>query len=413
MRVFVGVLLVIGFGAKLGLLPFYEWFPGGLWRPAAVPPARLLSGVVLNAAFFGLSRGLLEWLPGVQAVGATGLGEFVVAAAVLSAILSALYAFQQEDWRALLSLSSAENAAIAVAALGAALMFRGDRLPALASLAWTVALLHLAGHALAKGGLFLAADGVFRATGTYAILHTDLLRRAPLAVRRRRGVCRDELGGDAAASRLCQRMVHLSDCVPGLSSVEFGQPADPGIGRRRPRPDRGRRLRRVCQIDRRRSFGTCRRAERPVADGHRDRGRPPRARGAGACRRHALLAVGARSRGLARIRDIDRRTNERWPDPRARYRIADPVDRHLRLHFAEPLDHRHAAVGAVAADDAAGEPALPGAPGAGVVWRARSRPDARLDDGVELCQRVAHFLQLCLPAARGDRARDQRARAIL
>jgi formate hydrogenlyase subunit 3/multisubunit Na+/H+ antiporter MnhD subunit len=179
MRVFVVVLLVIGFGAKLGLLPFYEWFPPAYGSGSGASGA-LMSGVVLNAGFFGLSRGLLEWLPGVQAVGATGLGEFVVAAAVLSAILSALYAFQQEDWRTLLSLSSAENSAIAVAALGASLMFRGDHLPVLASLAWTVALLHLAGHALAKGGLFLAADGVFRATGTYAILHTDLLRRAPL-----------------------------------------------------------------------------------------------------------------------------------------------------------------------------------------------------------------------------------------
>ena len=28
---FVALLLLIGFGAKLGLLPFYEWFPGGLW----------------------------------------------------------------------------------------------------------------------------------------------------------------------------------------------------------------------------------------------------------------------------------------------------------------------------------------------------------------------------------------------
>jgi len=40
-----------------------------------------------------------------------------------------------------------------------------------------VSLLHMAGHALAKGGLFLAADGVYHATGGYAIFHTDLLRR--------------------------------------------------------------------------------------------------------------------------------------------------------------------------------------------------------------------------------------------
>ena len=58
------------------------------------------------------------------------------------------------------------------------LIFRGHGKPELASLAWTVALLHLAGHALAKGGLFLAADGVYRATGGYDILHTDLLRRS-------------------------------------------------------------------------------------------------------------------------------------------------------------------------------------------------------------------------------------------
>ncbi|HZU91073.1 MAG TPA: proton-conducting transporter membrane subunit [Stellaceae bacterium] len=176
-RVFVGVLLIFGFGAKLGLLPFYEWFPAAYSAGSGASGA-LLSGVVLNAALFGLGRGLFAWVPGDMALGAAGLGIFVVVLAVASAILCALYAFQQEDWRGLLGFSSAENAAIATAAIGAALMFRGDRLPDLASLAWTVALLHMAGHALAKGCLFLTADGVYRATGTYAIVHTDLLRRA-------------------------------------------------------------------------------------------------------------------------------------------------------------------------------------------------------------------------------------------
>src|SRR5208337_2686710 len=102
---------------------------------------------------------------------------FVVVVGVLSAILAVLYAFQQDDWRALLSFSSAENAAIAVTVLGASLMFRESGLGALAGLAWTVALLHLAGHALAKGALFLTADGVFSATGGYAIRHSLLARR--------------------------------------------------------------------------------------------------------------------------------------------------------------------------------------------------------------------------------------------
>ncbi len=174
-QVLIGVLLVIGFGAKLGLLPFYEWFPGAYGAGSGASGA-IMSGVVLNAAFFGLSRGVLEWVPGHVGLGAYGLGIFIVVVGVLSAILAVLYAFQQDDWRALLSFSSAENAAIAVTTLGASLMFRESGLNALAGLAWTVALLHLAGHALAKGGLFLTADGVFAATSGYAIRHSSLAR---------------------------------------------------------------------------------------------------------------------------------------------------------------------------------------------------------------------------------------------
>ncbi len=175
----IGVLLVIGFGAKLGLVPFYEWFPT-TYASGSGASGALLSGVVLNAAFYGLSRGLLHLAPAQPQTMdvAAGLGIFVIIVGVLSAILTALYAFQQEDWRSLLSFSTAENASIAVTMLGAALIFRGHGEAALASLAWVVALLHLAAHSLAKGALFLTADGVYRATGRYAIFHTDLLRRS-------------------------------------------------------------------------------------------------------------------------------------------------------------------------------------------------------------------------------------------
>ena len=177
LSILTGLLLIIGFGAKLGLLPFYEWFPGAYSSGSGASGA-LLSGVVLNAAYFGLSRGLLNWLPNPTSAGVPELGTFLLVIGVLTAVLTALYAFQEEDWRSLLSFSSAENASIAVAMLGAAMMFRGDGQQNLASLAWTVALLHLAGHALAKGGLFLTADGVYRATGGYSIFHSHLLRRS-------------------------------------------------------------------------------------------------------------------------------------------------------------------------------------------------------------------------------------------
>lgn len=167
----VGLLLLVGFGAKLGLLPFYEWFPGAYGSGSGATGA-IMSGVVLNAAFFALSRGLTNWLPATSGDAFPLLSVIVIVVATLSAILTILYAFQQDDWRCLLSFSSAENASIAVVALGAAMLFRNYQLTDLAGLAWTVALLHLAGHALAKGTLFLAADGLRRVNGNYRISYS-------------------------------------------------------------------------------------------------------------------------------------------------------------------------------------------------------------------------------------------------
>ena len=169
MQIGVGILILIGFGAKLGLLPFYEWFPGAYGSGSGASGA-ILSGAVLNAAFFGFSRGLIEWLPPAPEGAFPLLAIIVVAVGTVSAILTILYAFQEDDWRQLLSFSSAENASIAVAALGAAMLFRSYR-PASTwlGLRGRSRCCTSAGHALAKGSLFLTADGLRRATGTYAI----------------------------------------------------------------------------------------------------------------------------------------------------------------------------------------------------------------------------------------------------
>ncbi len=175
-RIFIGVLLVLGFGAKLGLLPFYEWFPNAYGNGSGATGA-LMSSVVLNAAFFALSRGLTEWLSRGASATFT-LGVITVAVAVVSSVLAALYAFQQDDWRRLLSFSSAENAAIAVIALGASLLFRDNGEAGHSGLAWTVSILHLCGHSLAKGTLFLCADGVFKTAGTYRLVQRGWLPHA-------------------------------------------------------------------------------------------------------------------------------------------------------------------------------------------------------------------------------------------
>lgn len=174
-RMGAGLALLVGFGAKLGLLPFYEWFPGAYGTGSGASGA-LLSGVIFNAAFYALGRGLIQWLGGARDAYAIALALIVLASGGITAILAALYAFQEGDWRRLLSLSSAENGGIAVLLLGAALLFHQFGHNQLAGLAWTVSLLHLAGHALAKGGLFVTADGVFSAGGSYEIRSNGWLR---------------------------------------------------------------------------------------------------------------------------------------------------------------------------------------------------------------------------------------------
>ncbi|MEY2341987.1 proton-conducting transporter membrane subunit [Acidithiobacillus sp. IBUN Pt1247-S3] len=171
----IAVLFIIGFGAKLGLLPFYEWYPGAYGSGSGASGA-LLSGIVLNVAYFALGRAILDWLPTAVA---TGTGILLVALGTISAILAILYAFQQEDWRRLLPFSTAENAGLAVVALGAASLFRADGLAWLSTLAWTVGLIHLGGHSLAKGSLMLTADRVADVRGNYQIAQSRVLALAP------------------------------------------------------------------------------------------------------------------------------------------------------------------------------------------------------------------------------------------
>ncbi len=166
----IGVLALIGFGAKLGLLPFYEWF-GGAYASGSGASGALLSGLVLNAAWYALARLLLRWLPA-----SLDLGLLTLGLAGLSAILAALYALQARDWRVLLGFSTAENASIATLVLAAAVLFHSAGLQSLAGMAWLVGLVFLAGHSLAKGTMLLGADAVHHAQGSYR-LHPDGLLR--------------------------------------------------------------------------------------------------------------------------------------------------------------------------------------------------------------------------------------------
>lgn len=176
---FLGLLWLVGFGAKLGLLPFYEWYPGAYGNGSGATGA-LMSGVVMNAAYFALGRALLQWMGNPPWLAAFGVVVLIVG--TFTAILAILHAFQQSDWRRLLAFSSAENAGVAVTALGAALVFRAGGQDMLSALAWTVGMLHLMGHSLAKGTLFLSADAAAALQGNHHLRQNAILRHAPLTL---------------------------------------------------------------------------------------------------------------------------------------------------------------------------------------------------------------------------------------
>jgi hydrogenase-4 component F len=164
MRLAVG-LLVLGYGAKVGLVPMHSWLPDA-HSQAPAPVSALMSGVLLSVAFYALLR--------FKAIAVLCLGEaypreLFVALALLSLGLAAMLLVTQRDLKRALAYSSTEH--MGLLALGAA---------AGGPLAITGVLLHILGHGLTKGVLFLSSGEVALADGSSDIDKTSgLLERRP------------------------------------------------------------------------------------------------------------------------------------------------------------------------------------------------------------------------------------------
>jgi hydrogenase-4 component B len=157
----VFVLLLIGFGTKVGMMPFQGWLPVG---HAAAPGASsaTLSGIAINAGFYGL------WRLAFGALGTPSLwwGELVLVVGGLSALVGILYAIAQDDLKRFLGFSTVEHSGIVLIGFGVALVGRAAGEPKLAAAGLLAATLHVIAHALSKTLAFLGADRVARATGT-------------------------------------------------------------------------------------------------------------------------------------------------------------------------------------------------------------------------------------------------------
>ncbi|NUQ62893.1 MAG: NADH dehydrogenase FAD-containing subunit [Pirellulales bacterium] len=144
------LLLLVGYGTKMGLAPLHTWLPDAHSEAPSIVSA-LLSGVLLNCAFLAILRGhsLL-----VKA----GLGKFsqdlLVLFGLVSMVVAAVFIIRQADYKRLLAYSSIEHMGILALGVG------------IGGVAGFGSMLHAVNHSFTKAMLFLAAGN------TLAFFHT-------------------------------------------------------------------------------------------------------------------------------------------------------------------------------------------------------------------------------------------------
>jgi formate hydrogenlyase subunit 3/multisubunit Na+/H+ antiporter MnhD subunit len=143
------ILLLLGFGLKIGLVPGHVWMPLA-YRAAPIPAAAVLSGAAVKAGIIGLIR----FLP--LDVAMRGWGEALAAAGMASAFYGVAVGVTQENPKTILAYSSVSQMGLLAAVLGMG-WAAGDPGAALG------AGFSAANHILVKGALFLAV-GVATAT---------------------------------------------------------------------------------------------------------------------------------------------------------------------------------------------------------------------------------------------------------
>ncbi|HTX57440.1 MAG TPA: proton-conducting transporter membrane subunit [Candidatus Acidoferrales bacterium] len=143
------VLLLVGFGAKFGMLPMQAWLPYGYGSAPSVVAA-LMAGGALNVGFYGVTRFVVGF-PNAP----LWLGIVAIVIGALSAFFGIAWAAAQLDMRRLAAFSSVENGGIILAALGVAIAGQALHQPLLAGFGIAAAFIQIAAHAVAKSTLFL------------------------------------------------------------------------------------------------------------------------------------------------------------------------------------------------------------------------------------------------------------------
>lgn len=143
------VLLLIGYGTKMGLAPMHTWKPDAYGEAPGIVGA-LLAGGVTTVAFTALLR--------VRAVvAAAGAGPVadrtLLAIGLFSMVVAALFLLGTRDFKRMLAYSSVEHMGILTIAAS------------FGRVGVWAALFHVWGNSLTKGALFLSGGNIRRAAG--------------------------------------------------------------------------------------------------------------------------------------------------------------------------------------------------------------------------------------------------------
>lgn len=157
------IMAFLGFGSKLGLLPFHIWMPDLYSRSPSTVTA-LLSTAASNVAVLVLVRIIFDLV---------GVGEqhilalLVMGMASITALWAAWQALVQRDGSRVLAFSSMENMGLVLLTVGAAMLFQSYGAAEPAAFAIMAAMFHLINHTVFKALLLMGVGTVRRAAGEW------------------------------------------------------------------------------------------------------------------------------------------------------------------------------------------------------------------------------------------------------
>ncbi len=139
------IFVLVGYGTKAGLAPVHNWLPDA-HSQAPSPISALLSGILLNTAFYGIMRFVSIVEP---STGGAFTGNLLIIFGLISVGISAIFILVQENYKRLLAYSSIEHMGIISLGIGIG-----------GPVGIYGALLHILNHALSKPLMFFASGKI-------------------------------------------------------------------------------------------------------------------------------------------------------------------------------------------------------------------------------------------------------------